>query len=113
MFQYDALAIEDINIYRHWHPGSEKYAVAEALATALYLNWKMGKVVYQEDHWHAGVRCACVYHIELERDGEVMIMPVVCNPYVRRLLDESYVRMVPIAERRHLRRQTASQEARV
>jgi hypothetical protein len=106
MFQYDALAIEDINIYRHWHAGSEKYGGGDALATALYLGWTMGEIVYREDHGRAG-RNSTVYHITLERDGDTMIMPVISNPYVRRLLSDSPVQIVPMTEReqaRHMRR---------
>src|SRR5262245_14706932 len=102
MFRYDALAIEDINIYRHWHPASQKYGGGDSLATALYLGWTMGEIVYREEHWRAG-RCTMVYHITLERDGEQLNMPVIANPYVWRFLSESAVQVLSMAEREPVR----------
>jgi hypothetical protein len=102
MFQYDAIAIEDINIYRHWHPASEAYAGGDSLATALYLGWTMVEIVYREEHWRAG-RCSMVFHVTLERDGETMVMPVISNPYVRRFLNESPVQIVPFEQREQVR----------
>jgi hypothetical protein len=98
MVRIDALAIEDIHIYRHWHAGSEKYASGASLATAIYLGWTMNEIVYREEHWRAG-RCSSVYHVTLGRGSEIMKMPVIANPYVTRLLNESPVQVVLIAER--------------
>ena len=102
MVRIDASAIEDIDIYCHWHPASQKYGGGDTLATALYLGWTMGEIVYREEHWRAG-RCSMVYHITLERDSEVMIMPVIANPYVWRFLSESAVQVLAIAEREPVR----------
>jgi len=102
MVWIDALAIEDINIYRHWHAGSEKYAGGASLATMIYLGWTMNEVVYREEHGRAG-RFSTVYHVTLERDGETMHMPVIANPYVARFLNESPVHVVPMAEREPVR----------
>ncbi len=102
MFQYDALAIEDINIYRHWHPGSEKYGGGDSLATAIYLGWTMAEIVYREEHWRAG-RCSLVYHFTLERNSETMLMPVIANPYVWRFIAETALQVIPFEERERAR----------
>jgi hypothetical protein len=102
MVQIDAIVIEDINIYRHWHAGSEKYAGSDSLATKIYLGWTVGEVVYREEHWRAG-RCSMVYHFTLERDGETMTMPVIANPYLWRYLTDAPVQVVSMAERQPVR----------
>jgi hypothetical protein len=110
MFQFDAIAIEDINIYRHWHAGSQAYGGGDSLATALYLGWTMREIVYREEHWRAG-RCSMVYHVTLERDGETMIMPVIANPYVWRFIGESAVQVVPFEQREQVRQSRKSSNA--
>ncbi len=101
MFQYDAVAIEDINIYRHWHPGSQKYGGGDSLATCLYLGWKVGDIVYWEEHWRAG-RCSIVYYFTLERDDDMMLMPVISNPYVSRFVGELAVQVLPVTQARRV-----------
>ncbi len=102
MVQIDAIVIEDINIYRHWHAGSQKYAGGDCLATAIYLGWTMGEIVYREEHWRAG-RCSMVYYFTLERNGESMTMPVIANPYIWRFLGETLLQVMPMAEREPVR----------
>lgn len=110
MIQFEAWMIEDIDIYRHWHPGSEKYGGGDSLATAVYMGWKTREIVYREEHWRAG-RCSMTYHFTLERDDETMVMPVISNPYVRRFISEAPVQVVPIAEREHMRQPRKNSDA--
>jgi len=102
MFQYDAVAIEDIDIYRHWHPGSEKYGGGDSLGTCIYLGWKVAEIVYWEEHWRAG-RCSLVYYFTLERDDDMMLMPVISNPYVTTLVEELPVQVLPVKESQRVR----------
>jgi hypothetical protein len=89
---------------RHWAPESEKYAGGDALITALRRNWKVAGPVYQEDFWHSGARLVTVYHFTLRcQDGE-MDMPVITNPYVRRVLQMIEAQVLPIEERESIRR---------
>jgi hypothetical protein len=41
-----------------------------------------------------------VYHFDLRNDGETLHMPVIANPYVRRVVREEQFKVVPIEQRR-------------
>lgn len=85
-----------MDMIRHWHPGSEKYTGGDALFTALENGWQLNREVKFEEYWHAGVRSVLVYHFELSRDGETMVMPVIRNPYVNRIVREMPATLVPV-----------------
>jgi hypothetical protein len=70
---------------RHWHPGSEKYTGADRLVAALIDGWEISKVSLQ-DHWLRGIRKVTVYHFELKRNNETVVMSVTANPYVERFV---------------------------
>ncbi len=75
----------DVN--RHWSPKCERIAGGDALVTALMRGWTFATTnVYFEEFWLAGTRPVTVYHFELERGNERMAMPVMSNPYVRRVI---------------------------
>lgn len=87
-------------MYRHWSPISEKHTGGDALLTALDNGWRINGVIFRQEHWLAGVRRVCVFHIDLERDGEFAKMTVVHNPYVIRFLREYGAQVVLINQRR-------------
>jgi hypothetical protein len=87
----------DIN--RHWSPISEKYAGADSFVTALRNGWRIVGDIYFEKFWHAGTRLTGVFHITLQRGDETMLMPVLSNPYSRRLMYMNRVTVHPIEER--------------
>jgi hypothetical protein len=58
--------------------------------------------VYCEEHWRAG-RCSLVYHFTLERGSDIMVMPVIANPYVWRFIAEAALQVVPFEERARVR----------
>lgn len=89
---------EYMDVTQHWSPRSEKYAGGDALLTMLTRGWKMRRRVQVEEKWYAGMRSVTVYHLQLDREGETMKMPVVHNPYVNRLLSGDEVEMVPMKE---------------
>lgn len=90
---------EDIgDIYRHWSPQSEDYAGGDALATALYLGWKTKDMVLVERRWQGGSRRINIYHFELTRGSETMAMPILCNPYVERLVLEQGLRLAHLSK---------------
>lgn len=86
-------------INRHWNDSSEKYAGGDSLLTALAQGWELGDTVYYEDLWYAGSRQVTIFHVELHHDGETIDMPVLGNPYIRRMLPEMCSQVLPISER--------------
>lgn len=98
-------------IYRHWHAQSERYAGADSLLTAVDEGWVPERTVFFEEFWFAGARVVTVYHIELRRKGEVMDMPVLSNPYLRRMIRVYAPTILPLEERETIRRQERSNGA--
>jgi hypothetical protein len=97
---------------RHWHPLSEKWAGADCLLTAIDNGWKVDPTVYCQEFWHAGSRLVTIYYFELTRDGETMEMPVITNPYARRLLRLLTTNLRPLEERDVIRRRQRENEPR-
>lgn len=97
---------------RHWHPASEKWAGADCLLTALDSGWKVDPTVYFQEFWHAGSRLVTIYYLELTRNGETMEMPVITNPYARRLLRRLKANLCPLEEREMIRRRQRESETR-
>lgn len=92
--------VEYMDVSQHWSANSEQYAGGDCLVTALYRGWEMNPVVYLENKWYAGMRQVAVYHIELSRDGEKMVMPIIHNPWVARQIRQMpYLRIYPYEER--------------
>lgn len=79
---------------RHWSPSSQTYAPADVLLRYIAEGWAISPVVGLEEHWHAGVRRVDVYHFELTRGNEALVLPVQSNPVVRRLLHQHQLRVV-------------------
>jgi hypothetical protein len=79
---------------RHWSASSQAYAPADVLMRYLADNWTISPVVGLEEHWHAGSRRVDVYHFELTKEEESVVLPVQSNPVVRRLLQERQLRVV-------------------
>lgn len=90
--------VEYMDVAQHWHPHSEPYAGGDALVTLLAQGWTMRRDVYVEKSEFAGLRYVSVYHIELERDGEVIKMPVVRNPYINRVIRTGPYRQIPATD---------------
>ncbi len=81
---------------RHWCDTSERFAGGDALLTAMQNDWIAEDTCYEEQFWHAGTRLVTVYHFDLHNDGETLHMPVVTNPYVRRVIREQQFTIVPM-----------------
>lgn len=79
---------------RHWSPSSQTYAPADVLLQYLVEGWLISPVVGLEEHWHAGVRRVDIYHFELVRDQQSQVLPVQSNPIVRRLIQQSQLKIV-------------------
>ena len=91
---------------RHWCDTSEKFAGGDALLTALQNDWVADATCYEEQYWHAGTRLVTVYHFDLRHGDEMLHMPVIANPYVRRVVREEGFRIVPMNQARTTERQT-------
>jgi hypothetical protein len=87
-------------MYRHWSPISEKYSGGDTLLTAVEDGWRIKGVIFRQEFWLAGVRRVCVFHVDLERDGQTEKMLVVHNPYVIRYLLDMGAQVVQINQRR-------------
>lgn len=79
---------------RHWSPTSQAYAPADVLLQYLTEDWQISPVVGLEEHWHAGIRRVDVYHFELTKEGQALIIPVQSNPVVRRLIAHQGLKVV-------------------
>lgn len=87
---------------RHWCDTSEKFAGGDALLTALQNDWIAERVCHEEKYWHAGTRLVTVYHFELKNGDETLHMPVVTNPYVRKIIREEEFKVIPMNEERKM-----------
>lgn len=87
------------DIVRHWSPLSEKYAGADCLITAVRNGWRVIGEVYVENFWHAGTRLTSIFHVKLVRGDETILMPVISNPYARRLIKMNKITLRPLEER--------------
>lgn len=88
------MELRSLDTRRHWSPISQAYAPADVLLGYLADGWQLSPVVGLEEHWHAGARRVDVYHFELTKDNQVMVLPVQSNPIVRRLLHDRKLRVV-------------------
>lgn len=90
--------VEYMDVTQHWNAQSEKYAGADGLLTMIYNGWNMKPEVLREERWFAGMRLVYIYHITLERDGEVVKMPVIHNPYISRMIARHDINVVPMSK---------------
>lgn len=95
--------VDYLDVTRHWHSASEKYAGGDALMTFLNDGWSLKETVFLEEYWHAGVRLVTIYHCELDQDGETVVMPVLANPYVSRILHILPVQIRALSERKAIK----------
>ena len=97
---------------RHWHPGSEEWAGADCLLTAIDNGWEVDPTVYIQESWHAGSRLVTIFHFELKKGDETLEMPVITNPYARRLMRRLTTQQKPLEERDAIRRRQRESGAR-
>jgi len=104
---YIEMELRSNDTRRHWSASSQTYAPADVLMQYLAAGWQLSPVVGLEEHWHAGVRRVDVYHFELAKDEQTLVLPVQSNPVVRRLMHQRSLKVVM------LKRDTASSRAGV
>jgi hypothetical protein len=91
--------VEYMDVTRHWHSQSEKYAGADCLLTALSDGWEADETVYVENIGYLGQRTVPVYHFELTKEGDTCDMAVIDNPYIWRLVQRGGFEVRPLSER--------------
>ncbi len=80
-------------VARHWHKLSEPFTGADSLVTALDEGWVMNKLLRQDAYRRSG-GLVIAYFFELEREGEIVEMAVISNPYVCRLMAQSFAQTI-------------------
>lgn len=86
--------VEYMDVTQHWDSRSEGFAGGDALVTFLSNGWSMKNRVVEEQHSFAGMRQITIYHIDLERDGETITMPVLRNPYISRMIADKNLEVI-------------------
>jgi len=71
---------------QHYDPRSERFAGGDQLLTALANKWEVERCVLLR-YAYAGRRYSKIYQFTLRRGGDVMVMPVIDNPYIKRIVD--------------------------
>ncbi|MDX2162929.1 MAG: hypothetical protein SF162_16555 [bacterium] len=88
------------DVYRHWSASCEQYAGGDCLVTMLMRGWTFTEnIVYVQEFWHAGTRPVTVFHFELGLRDARMTMPVITNPYVRRVIRMHRLEQRPLSEK--------------
>jgi hypothetical protein len=86
-------------INRHWCSESEKwYTGADSLLTAQRRGWTMTGTIYYEQVRLTLSRRTTIYHVMLMRNGNQKMMPVVCNPFMQRLVEKANIQLYPYRE---------------
>ncbi len=77
---------------QYWSPESEKYAAASHLISALRAGWILALPrVRVRQIWNSGSRARTLYEFTLVRGSQLMIMPVLANPFVERYLVQNKI----------------------
>ena len=74
-------------------------------------HWEAEDTCYEEQYWHAGTRLVTIYHFDLHNGGETMHMPVITNPYVRRIIREEQIKVLPLGAQKQTRYEGHAQAA--
>ncbi len=80
---------------QYWSPDSEAYAAASQLISLMRDGWSLALPrVSARQIWHSGSRPRTVYDFTLMRGSQLMIMPVLSNPYIERYLIQHDIRII-------------------
>ncbi len=79
---------------RHWDPKSEKFTGVDSLLTAIQKGWKPQETVVKKEFYRGDSRPVSIYAVELHRNGEVVTMAVVGNPYLHKVLAQYHCTIV-------------------
>lgn len=77
---------------QYWCPDSEEYASASQLLSALREGWMLALPgVSARQVWKGGSQPRIIYDFTLNRDEQLMVMPILSNPFIERFLFEQRV----------------------
>lgn len=80
---------------QYWSPDSETYAAASQLITAMRAGWHLALPrVSARQIWNSGSRPRTVYAFTLMRGSQLMMMPVLSNPYIERYIIQHDIRII-------------------
>ena len=80
---------------QYWCPDSETYAAASHLLSALRDDWSLALPrVRARQTWNSGSRARTLYEFTLLRGSQLMIMPVLSNPFIERYLVQNDIRVI-------------------
>ena len=80
---------------QYWSSESEEYAAASQLVTAMRAGWILALPrVRARQIWHSGSRQSTVYEFTLMLGSQLMIMPVLSNPYIERYIVQHDIRII-------------------
>ena len=77
--------VRGISVKRHCDVASECYTGGDSLANQLQDGWIPRQVLIEVDK-RPTHRWVTVYHFELKRGDETVVMSVIANPWVKRLV---------------------------
>ncbi len=78
-----------------WSPESEDYAAASQLIGAMRAGWRLALPrVSARQIWNSGSRPRTVYEFTLMRGSQLMIMPVLSNPFIERYIIQNDIRII-------------------
>jgi hypothetical protein len=86
--------------YRHWSPGSQKYATVDVLQQYIYRGWHLENIAQVETFYCTGARAIEIYSFTLTRGTETMHMPVIATPIILRLITEHNVCVLRVKSER-------------
>ncbi len=80
---------------QYWSPESEDYAAASQLISAMRAGWHLALPrVSARQVWNSGSRPRTVYEFTLMRGSQLMIMPVLSNPFIERYIIQKDIRII-------------------
>ena len=80
---------------QYWSAESEDFAAASQLVSFLRAGWVLALPrVSARQVWHSGSRPSTVYDFTLVRGSQLVIMPVLGNPFIERYLVQHDIRVI-------------------
>jgi len=80
---------------QYWSADSEEYAAASQLIAIMRDGWDLALPrVSARLVWNGGSRSRTVYDFTLMRGSQLMIMPVLSNPYIERYIIQNDIRVI-------------------
>lgn len=74
-----------LDVSQHWSASTEAYAGGDVLITFLLEGW-LFMHAQKEVIWFGVNRRTTMYHVTLYRDGMTFNLPVLENPYIKRII---------------------------